>query len=252
MRPGDSGAAVRAWQLALDEWQNDPSARIAVDGDFGPLTAAATERFQKYAGQRQTGVVGPTTYRAMGREVVWPISLALALDAVAGAGIATEPLRAPLADALAEFQITSRTRYAAFLGQTAHESAGFRHWIEIWGPTPAQKRYEGRVDLGNLQPGDGYRYRGRGPIQVTGRANYRSIGGALGIPLEGEPQLAAEPTHGFRIAGHYWRTHDLNELADVGTAASYKRITQRINGGYTGLAHRELLWQRAQRALGIA
>jgi putative chitinase len=69
-----------------------------------------------------------------------------------------------------EFEVTTPLRQAAFLAQLAHESGQFRFMEEIWGPTPAQRRYEGRRDLGNIQPGDGFRYKGRGPIQITGRA----------------------------------------------------------------------------------
>jgi putative chitinase len=101
-------------------------------------------------------------------------------------------------------QINTRLRAAAFVSQLAHESGSFRYPEEIWGPTAAQRRYEGRADLGNVQPGDGYRYRGRGWVQLTGRANYRTYGRLVGLHLEGRPELAVQPDAAARIAAAYW------------------------------------------------
>ena len=100
----------------------------------------------------------------------------------------------------------SDAELAAFLAQVAHESGNFRYIREIWGPTPDQKGYEGRRDLGNTQPGDGKRYMGRGYIQITGRANYRRYGKKLGIDLENNPELAEQPDIAARIAVEYWKT----------------------------------------------
>lgn len=153
---------------------------------------------------------------------------------------------AALADPATRAGITTRARVAAFLAQLAHESAGFRYLEEIWGPTPAQRRYEGRADLGNTQPGDGYRYRGRGWIQLTGRHNYRTYGALLGLPLEAQPDLAAQPGTAARIACAYWDQRKLNTLADVG---DFVGITRRINGGLNGLTEREAYHRRALAAL---
>src|SRR5688500_1239834 len=112
--------------------------------------------------------------------------------------------------AMTEFGITTYLREAAFLAQLAHESGEFR-WMEEIASGAA---YEGRRDLGNTQPGDGKRYKGRGPIQLTGRANYRRYGQLLGLDLEGNPQQASTPQVGFRIAALYWKSNGLNELAD--------------------------------------
>jgi len=83
-----------------------------------------------------------------------------------------------------EFGIVGPARVAAFLAQVGHESGGFVHTREIWGPTPAQQRYEGRADLGNTRPGDGSRFRGRSLIQVAGRANYTAVAAGLDIDCE--------------------------------------------------------------------
>ena len=107
--------------------------------------------------------------------------------------------------------------------------------------------YEGRRDLGNTQPGDGVRYKGRGPIQLTGRNNYRAAGQALGLPLEQNPTLASRPDVGFRIAGWFWKTRGLNALADQG---AFTTISERINGGHNGLADRYAYWARARGVLG--
>src|SRR5437762_12631679 len=133
--------------------------------------------------------------------------------------------------AMQEFDISSYLRETAFLAQLAHESAELRYMEEI----ASGAAYEGRADLGNTQPGDGKRYKGRGPIQLTGRSNYRTAGKALGYDLEGMPELAAQPEIGCLVAGWFWHTRGLNKLAD---AKDYKAITKRINGGYRGMEQR--------------
>lgn len=145
-----------------------------------------------------------------------------------------------------EFEINNLPRVHHFLAQIAHESAGFRYLYEIWGPTRAQRGYEGRRDLGNTVRGDGYRYRGRGYMMLTGRANYRAAGKALGLPLEAQPDLAARPQIAARVAGWYWTSRNLNHYADKGDAG-LRAITYRINGGYNGLADRQAYYGRAKR-----
>jgi len=159
----------------------------------------------------------------------------------------------PYLDAiLPMYGIESPPRLAAFLAQIAHESGQLKYWEEIWGPTAAQKRYEPPSDLaarlGNTKAGDGKRYRGRGPIQITGRANYRKYGGLLGYDLENNPDLAATVQVGLQVAGQYWQSNGLNELADV---QDFLTITKRINGGTNGLADREKFYAVAKRVLGV-
>ena len=131
-----------------------------------------------------------------------------------------------------------------FLAQLAHECAGFRTMREYWGPTTAQKRYEGRADLGNLQPGDGKRFMGRGYIQITGRANYGTYGSKLGLALTASPALAEDPVTALNIACIYWKKRNIDSPAgtnDIG------EVTRRINGGTNGLADRTALFRKARK-----
>lgn len=150
--------------------------------------------------------------------------------------------------AMLEFYINTPARQAAFLAQIGHESGGLKWLTELWGPTETQKRYEGRADLENIHPGDGYRYRGRGFIQITGRFNYAAAGKALGLDLITHPEMLAQPAAASRSAAWYWQTHDCNELADFGL---FKRVTQKINGGLNGYADRCVLWEAAKEVLNV-
>lgn len=152
----------------------------------------------------------------------------------------------PLNEAMREFDIDNPARETAFLAQIAHESGAFVYTRELWGPTPAQERYEGRKDLGNTIPGDGRRFMGRGLIQITGRANYAAVSVALGVDFLNNPVLLEEPIHATRSAAWFWKDRGLNELADVG---DFRGITRRINGGYNGLTDRMAYLERAQTVL---
>jgi putative chitinase len=151
-----------------------------------------------------------------------------------------------LTAAMAEFGIDTEARQAAFLAQVGHESGGLHWMVELWGPTAAQARYEGRADLGNTESGDGYRFRGRGLIQTTGRANYAAVGAALGFDLLAEPEKLGEPELACRSAAWYWQAHNLNAFADAG---DFETLTKRINGGLTGYEQRMSLWEAAKEAL---
>jgi len=160
-----------------------------------------------------------------------------------------------LSDAMTEFAIDAPARAAAFLAQLAHESGQFRFMEELWGPTDAQRRYEPVTTLsktlGNTETGDGKRFKGRGPIQLTGRANYQRFGDLLNVDLMTDPTRAARPEVAFRIAGLFWSKKGLNEIADKATADTFKEITRRINGGFNGLAERQAFYTVARRVLGV-
>jgi putative chitinase len=144
---------------------------------------------------------------------------------------------------MAEFDISANVeRETHFLAQVAHESGGFNYVREL----ASGDAYEGRADLGNTEPGDGVRFKGRGLIQITGKANYAACGDALGVDLLLTPELLERPDLAARSAGWYWDSRHLNELADRGDA---RAITKKINGGLNGYQDRLSYLEIAQRRL---
>lgn len=142
--------------------------------------------------------------------------------------------------------VTTRLRLCHFLAQAAHETDRFRT-LEEYGGAAYFARYDGRRDLGNLRPGDGARYRGRGIFQLTGRANYRRFGALVGVDLEGFPERAREPAISLAVALAYWRERDCNGSADADDVAG---VTRLINGGRNGLAERTRLLAAAKTIWG--
>lgn len=140
--------------------------------------------------------------------------------------------------------INTPNRVSAFVAQLAHESGGFK-WMRELGRASYFKKYEGRVDLGNTQPGDGLKYKGRGFIQITGRYNYTSASKALGMDLVTHPELAEQYPIATLIAVWYWNLNELNTPADTGDEVGFKIITRRINGGLRGYQERLLYWKRS-------
>lgn len=156
----------------------------------------------------------------------------------ARAAVFIEPLNA----AMAEFGIATLARQASFIAQLAHESGQLLYVREL----ASGAAYEGRKDLGNVQAGDGVRFRGRGLIQVTGRSNYAACGKALGLDLLAQPALLEQTVNACRSAGWFWQSHGLNALADAGDQVA---VTRRINGGANGMAERLAYFKVAQRVL---
>jgi putative chitinase len=150
----------------------------------------------------------------------------------------------PLNLAMDKYEINTPKRRAAFLAQLAHESGSLKYVREI----ASGEAYEGRKDLGNVQPGDGVRFKGRGLIQITGRTNYEALGVALNFDFIKEPEKLELPGAAALSAGWFWYKTKLNELADKD---DFKKITKKINGGYNGLKDRADHWYRCQKALGI-
>lgn len=173
----------------------------------------------------------------------------------------------PLEDACTMFNIDTSRRQSMFLAQIAHETAGFTRMEENlnYGPagllrtfrryfTPeeavefahdgtriAERVYGGRLGNRPEGAGDGWAYRGRGFVQLSGRGNFRKAGRALHLPLEDYPDLAAEPREAAMIAGWYWEDNGCNELADAG---NFEQITRIINGGLNGYEDR-VAWLRS-------
>lgn len=140
------------------------------------------------------------------------------------------------------YNITGAMCEAAFLAQIIHESGSFRYTKEL----ADGLAYEGRNDLGNINPGDGVRFKGRGLIQITGRANYRQISDALGIDFVSKPELLEQPTYAALSACWWWHSRNLNRFAVNG---KFREITKIINGGYNGQADREKWYNLALKVL---
>ena len=177
-------------------------------------------KLQTTAGVTADGVAGIGTFTALFRKAGATIDRAQELGLAAAVlfpayGLMDSPLR-----------------LAHFLAQLIHESGSFRYMEEL----ASGQAYEGRANLGNTEPGDGVRFKGRGPIQITGRANYRRYGRKIGIDIERHPVIAAIPSIGLHLALEYWKTNGLNTLAD---ADNLNGITKLINGGFNGLEDRK-------------
>lgn len=160
---------------------------------------------------------------------------------------AVQPL---LAASLERWQIDTVDRIAYWAGQVCVESDQFTTTVEY----ASGAAYEGRDDLGNTEPGDGRRYRGRGLIQLTGRHNYGTAGVALNLPLLAQPSLAAEPANALTIACWFWLSRKLNAIADLpedGAGTKIETITRRVNGGLNGIVERDEATDRALAALGV-
>lgn len=143
-----------------------------------------------------------------------------------------------------QYGITTERRVCHLLAQLAHESAGFQTLEEY----ASGAAYEGRKDLGNTVKGDGVRFKGRGYIQLTGRANYTNYGKRIGVDLVTNPSLAAVPKNALKLALEYWAAKGLNNLADRDDLVG---ITRKINGGTNGLKDRQAYLTRAKKVIQV-
>lgn len=134
-----------------------------------------------------------------------------------------------LTSAMSEFGITSKLNQAAFLANVAHESGQLVYMREL----ASGEAYEMRKDLGNTWPGDGMRFKGRGPIQITGRANYATCGAALGLDLISNPELLEIPENGCRASAWFWKVHGIGKYAEAG---DFDGVSDAINRGHKTVA----------------
>lgn len=241
-----------------DTWEERDHPHHEPDGYHPPLPYYDPPGRGSYAPRHESGIRLPDFSNA------FPNANAAVLAALRDAGAAT----------LARYGILkTERRFAYFLAQVAHESGGLRvmnekldyraeRIVQVFGgriptlamaqayahnPTALANRiYGGRMGNGPESSGDGYRYRGRGLIQLTGRENYRNVGKITGLPLESNPDLASDPHHVWEAACGYWKMRNLNACCDAG---DFRRLTKLINGGVNGLADREANLQRVQQVL---
>lgn len=139
-----------------------------------------------------------------------------------------------------EFKINTPIRKQMFLAQIGHESGQLRYCEEI----ASGEAYENRKDLGNINEGDGKKYKGRGLIQITGRNNYGEISKAFGVDFLSNPKLLASSEWAVKSACWWWNKHGLNKLSDKG---DIKIVTKRVNGGYNGLDDRIKLFELCKK-----
>lgn len=266
LKLGSEGEDVKKLQIKLGV---DPI------GKFGPKTDAAVKAWQSRNGLTADGVVGPNTWtKLMGESTTsTPVVITEPAPVASVGGLKLEKLRGHIPDAViaqipdtaAKFNINTPLRLAHFLAQCGHESGGFRVTQEnlnysakgLMGifkkyfPTQAlaesyqrqpqkiaNKVYASRMDNGNEASGDGFKFRGRGYIQLTGRANYTAFGKAINEDIANNPDVVSGK-YALLSAAWFWSKNGLNNLADGGsTDQVVTSITKRVNGGTIGLADR--------------
>jgi putative chitinase len=229
---------------------------VTADGWFGTQSQAAARRLQERWGFFVDGVVRPALWRWLEHLQDHPDqeqdAPGITLDqllAIVGPAREQHVRRHinGLNEAMTRYEVTTPLRRAHFLAQIAHESGGLR-WPE---ELASGEAYEGRTDLGNTQPGDGRRYKGRGLIQLTGRHNYQRYAATLRsrgdtIDVEEDPHRVSQDPYAADVAGWFWDLRGLNRLAD---ADDLEAVTRRVNGGTRGIEERERYLDLAKRVL---
>jgi putative chitinase len=233
LKQGMKGTLVAQWQSFLKA----QGFTVRVDGDFGRITANVTKEFQKEQKLKADGVVGPGTEAAA-------IKLGYKSEKPpAGEGLTAELLKkifpstkaehrnrfiAPFNLFLPQYKIVSRPQLACFLATGGIETDYLRTTVEY----ASGKAYEGRADLGNIHPGDGPRFKGRGFFQTTGRFNHKKVTEAtfarLGIDFEVEPHRLAEIDIAVESACIFWRDNTLSTWADK---CDFFGVSGKVNRG---------------------
>jgi predicted chitinase len=224
------------------------------DGILGKFTSAAISKFQADNKLQATGTATPDTVQAINKAVAANPKATKLQKAkpeefkgkIEVSALGDKESRAVLSKE-AQSQGIKGKELAAFLAQCSHESGGFRYLSEIWGPTAAQNTYDGR--MGNNKSGDGYRYRGRGYIQLTGKNNYTQASRALGLDLVKNPDQASTPDIGAKTSVWFWKT---NVQPRVSNWDDVTAITKIVNGGYNGLDDRKMRYAAFTQAMNVA
>ena len=229
--------SVAAWQNILNGCGYP---LLHITGNFDSATVETTKKFQKDLGLSQTGKVDLATWKAglaHGKLEGWDANTpAIETELVTKAqgfhvfGSISDKQLADLNACLKRFNINTKRRIRHFLAQVAHESGSLNFVTEIWGPTADQRGYEGRTDLGNDQLGDGFRFRGGGVIQLTGRFNYQKFADAIGDQRVMQGAGFVGSNYPFTSAGFWWKNNNMNKHVDDGEDVDH--IGARVNGKF--------------------
>ncbi|MGX1185152.1 putative chitinase [Pseudomonas sp. F-14 TE3623] len=248
---GDGGkntpADVRSLQflLNLNSGQHGLACNLATDGAWGSGSRGALKSFQQGVGVAPGALVAPGDQTMAALRKGLPPSLTvekLRIIMTTASASRVAEFYQPIVDVLARYKINTPLRIAHFLAQIAHESGCLLYTEEL----ASGAAYEGRAGLGNTQTGDGKLFKGRGLIQLTGRANYRQYGLACHRDFENRdaPDLVSTDRGlAVDVAGWFWSSNSLNDLADTDNV---EKVTRKINGGVNGLAERTAYLERAK------
>jgi putative chitinase len=207
------------------------------DGNFGDKTEIAVKKWQKENGLKDDGIVGDTTWDKMFPKLVIVNKIDIDnsdLNLSKLKGAIPDNVLAQIPETAKRYNITTILRLAHFLAQCAHESGNFKWVVEF----ASGKAYEGRKDLGNTEPGDGVKFKGRGYIQLTGRANYTKFSAFCGEDCVTNPDLVATK-YPMMSASYFFNNVKLWPICDKGSdVATITAVTRKVNGGTNGLDDR--------------
>ena len=262
LKLGSEGEDVKKLQIKLG---------LEAIGKFGPKTDAAVKEWQTANGLTADGIVGEGTWSKLFDSV--PSAVPSAVPSTAPSGLKLDKLKGHIPDAViamipdtaAKFQINTPLRLAHFLAQCGHESGGFRATQENLNYSAkglmgifkkyfpnasiaaqyerkpakiASKVYGNRMGNGNEASGEGYKFRGRGYIQLTGKENYTAFGKSIGEDILSNPDVVSSK-YALLSAAWFFSKNGLHKMADSGASdAVVTQITKRVNGGTIGLADR--------------
>jgi putative chitinase len=228
LKKGSSGEDVKKLQAKLG---------LTQDGVFGSVTESKVKEWQTQNGLTSDGIVGTATWSKMfgvNDQITDAVTQVAGLSLDKLVGKVPQGVLDELAKIATQFGITNNLRLAHFLAQCAHESGAWKYKLEI----ASGQAYEGRKDLGNTQKGDGVRFKGRGYIQLTGRANYGVFSQFIGEDCVAQPDLVATK-YPLASAAFFFNRNKLWSICDQGaTDEVVTKVSKRVNGGTNGLADR--------------